>query len=94
VEVKQTYRDDLVDLESALEMQERSAHMRSITNGRPPKGFSTQAVEKSVIAALVSDFPLFLYHRFHFREYFGLNYKADRSQHILRLINNDTIERT
>jgi hypothetical protein len=28
--------------------------MQSITHGRPPKGFSANAVEKSMIAALVS----------------------------------------
>ena len=67
--------------------------MRNITNGRPSKGFSAKAMEKLVIAALISNFPLFPYHGFHFRKYFGLNYKFDKNQHILRLLNNDTIER-
>jgi hypothetical protein len=43
-----------VDLESNPETQEQSARMRSITQGRPPRGYSTKALEKSVIAALVS----------------------------------------
>jgi hypothetical protein len=36
-EVKQAHWDDLGDLESTPETQERSARMRSITQGRPPK---------------------------------------------------------
>jgi hypothetical protein len=54
-EVKQSYWDALVDLESAPETLEQSARMRSITHGRPPKGYSPKTMEKSVIAALVSE---------------------------------------
>jgi hypothetical protein len=55
--VKQSHWNDLVDLKSALEIQEHNACIRSITHGRPPKGFSAKIMEKSVIAALVRDRP-------------------------------------
>ena len=44
----------LQELESAPETHEQSARMRSITHGRPPKGFSSKAIEKSVISSLIS----------------------------------------
>jgi hypothetical protein len=52
--VKLLHWDALVELESAPETLEQSARMQSITQGRPPKGYSAKALEKSVIAALVS----------------------------------------
>jgi hypothetical protein len=54
LEVQQCHWDDLLDLENAPQTQEQSARMHSITHGRPPKGFLSKAMEKSVIAALVS----------------------------------------
>jgi hypothetical protein len=44
----------MLDLENAPQTQKQSTRMRSITHGRPPKGFSSKAMKKSVIAALVS----------------------------------------
>jgi hypothetical protein len=57
-EMNQMHWDALVELESVPKTQEQSTRMRSITHGRPPKGFSAKAIEKSVIAAPVSIFPL------------------------------------
>jgi hypothetical protein len=53
-EVSQSHWDSLIDLENEPETQEQSARMRSITHGKPPKGFSAKSIEKSVIAVLVS----------------------------------------
>jgi hypothetical protein len=54
LELKQSHWNALVELEDNPEAQEQSARMRSITQGRPPKGYLAKALEKSVISALVS----------------------------------------